>query len=403
MYRIGIVLLFTCFFNLVYTAEKYPADICFMVADLKYNTRQGIKICEIQQASLSLFNGDTFRCAQEESIHKELVKVLSFYNKKGWVVAHQIADKKIVSALTSSPFWQCRHDLIDLVSDGHFMHQAKQAVSDIYDLSSYHGFLYSNWSHLCVIDDFEKRFPGVIVIDKSSFPFWIDKYLMTQLFAEDELLSTFKPKWGNYKKIYTKDLATQIANDLQCDTFVIKPRGEFLGKGIIITQKEDLDDTLYYIITKNGTLADSENPAYTSWKKDPFDSFIVEEFITSDPIAIPHLENRIYQPTMRVAFVLVYNKQCHDVHFLGGYWKTPACALDEEGDFMQKHKDVCKPPYYCTVEPNTMRLVQEELGIALPILHRKMLQSSSNSQKEHCPQAKKRNLQIILQEVNIPL
>ena len=46
-------------------------------------------------------------------------------------------------------------------------------------------------------------------MDKSSFPFWIDKYQMTQAVCEDELLSTFKPKWGNYKKNYTKELATQ--------------------------------------------------------------------------------------------------------------------------------------------------------------------------------------------------
>ena len=72
---------------------------------------------------------------------------------------------------------------------------------------------------------------------------------------------------------------------------------------------------------------DSKDPAYTAWKKDSFDSFIVEEFVASDPIAIPHLENRIYQPTMRVAFLLVYNKQCHHVHFLGGYWKTPSLSL----------------------------------------------------------------------------
>ena len=68
-------------------AEKYPVDVCYMVADLKYNARQGVKICEIQQSALSMFNGDTYRdLPEEKSIHKELLKTLSSYNKNGWVM-----------------------------------------------------------------------------------------------------------------------------------------------------------------------------------------------------------------------------------------------------------------------------------------------------------------------------
>lgn len=238
----------------------------------------------------------------------------------------------------------------------------------------------------------------MIVLDKTSFPFWIDKYKMSQLFEQDELLATFKPRWGNYKKIYTKELAAHIADDLQCDTFVIKPRGEFLGNGVIITQRQDLDEVLQYIITKNGTLAESNDPAYRSWQHDTFDSFIVEEFVASDSIMIPHLENKIYQPTMRVAFVLAYNKQCHKVHFLGGYWKTPSLSLYEEGDFMQKNKDICKPPYYYQVDPQTMQLVQDQLGIMLPLLHSKMLQTCADLKEEFRMPAPRRTLQIVLQE-----
>lgn len=401
MFHLVLALFFTSFLHQVYATDTYPSDVCFMVADLKYSAKQGVKICEIQQASLSLFNGNDFRNVEEESIHKELLRTLALYNKNGWIIDCGMADKNVISTLVDSASWHSSRDLIALLSDPNFLNQAKQPVSDIYDLSSYQGFLYINWSHLCAIYDFEKRFPGMIVLDKSSFPLWIDKYLMTQLFAEDELLATFKPKWGNYKKEYTPELATQIAHDLQCDTFVIKPRGEFLGKGVIITQRENLDEVLSYIITKTGALADSKDPAYTIWKKDTFDSFIVEEFVTSDLITLPHLDNKVYQPTMRVAFLLVYNKQQHHVHFLGGYWKTPAISLDEEGDFMQKHKDICKPPYYCAVDEATMQAVHNELRVALPILHNKMLQIRSNLEEEGYAQAKKRRVKIVLQETEI--
>lgn len=362
--------------------EKYPVDICYMVADLKYNTRSGVKICEIQQASLSMFNGDTFRNPEEESIHKALLKTLASYNKNGWVVSEGMADKKLVATLADSPFWRNPKDMIALFSNQDFKQQYQQAPKDIHDISTYPGFLYMSWSQLATIYDFETRLPGMVPIDKASFPFWIDKHRMTQLFAEDKALAAIKPKWGNFKKVYSKKLADQITSGLQCDTFVIKPHGNFMGKGVIIVGQQDLDKILRYIITKKGELANSEDPAYAAWKNDEADSFIVEEFITSDPIKLPHLGNKMYQPTMRVAFLLTYNKGQHNVHFLGEYWKTPELSLDEEGDFMHKNKDICEPPYYLAVDQKTRLAVQKILHKTLPQLHQKMLHFQPDSLQE---------------------
>jgi hypothetical protein len=246
------------------------------------------------------------------------------------------------------------------------------------------------WAKLSVIYDFNTRLAGMVPIDKSSFPLWIDKYRITQLFAEDKVLAELKPKWGNYKKMYTKKLADTIAAELGSETFVIKPRGNFMGKSVIITQRQDLDEVLHYIITKKGKLAKSENTAYKAWKNDKFDSFIVEEFVTSDPIKLPHLGNKTYLPTMRVAFLLTYNNHQHSVHFPGGYWKTPHFSLDEEGDFMDKNKDIREPPYYQAWTSKTMQAVKN----ALPRLHSKMLQFRPPNYTHR----KEAGLQLILQE-----
>jgi phosphoribosylamine-glycine ligase len=56
---------------------------------------------------------------------------------------------------------------------------------------------------------------------------------------------------SNYKKTYTKKLAAKVVSELRCDTFVIKPRGQFMGRGVIIVQEQDLDEVLHYIITKS--------------------------------------------------------------------------------------------------------------------------------------------------------
>lgn len=381
--------------------EKYPVDVCYMVADLKYSAKQGVKICEVQQASLSMFNGDTFRSPEEESIHKGLLRTLSTYHKNGWIVDEGMADKKLVATLAHSPGWHHPKDLIALFSDQNFKDKAKKRAKDSYDLSSYQGFLYVNWSHLSVIHDFEQRLPGMVVIDKSSFPFWIDKYRMTQLFAKDERLAAVKPRWGNYKKKYTKKLAARIVNDLGCQTFVIKPRGNFMGEGVIMASKYYLDEVLRYIINKDGPLAKSKDSAYAAWQHDHFDSFIVEEFVASDPIALPHLGNRLYQPTMRVAFLLAYHKRLHRVHFLGEYWKTPEVSLDDEGDFMHQNKDICEPPYYLAVDVKTKQKVQDVLGKTLPLLHRKMLQFRPDSPDGWYASTGSSGLQMVLQETSV--
>jgi hypothetical protein len=378
--------------------EKYPVDVCYMVADLKYNTSDGVKICEIQQASLSLFNGDTYReLPEEQSIHRELLRILASYNKNGWVVSDGIADQKLVAALSGSPTWQNPKDLMALFSDKAFRDTAKLPPVDMHDLSTYKGFLYISWAKLSAITDFETRLSGLVPIDKSSFPLWIDKYRMTCLFAEDKVLADIKPKWGNYKKVYTKKLAGRVAKELGGETFVIKPRGNFMGKGVIIVQKQELDETLRYIITKEGPLAAREESAYRAWKNDTFDSFLVEAFSISDPIRLPHMGNKRYQPTMRVAFLLVYNKGRHDVRFLGGYWKTPEVSLDEDGDFMEKNKDICEKPYYLAVDAATMRKVQAKLRVALPVLHSKMLGFQPNNDEAFYAPAKKGMLQIALE------
>jgi hypothetical protein len=380
-------------------SKRYPVDICYMVADLKYNARDGVKICEIQQATLSLFNGDTYRnLAAEQSIHNELARTLQTYNKTGWVVEQGIADKKLVDALDAAPTWHRPKDLIALFSDQDFKDASKHSPTDLHDISTYSGLLYTSWAQLSVIYDFEERLPGVVAIDKSSFTVWIDKYRMTRLFAEDARLATIKPKWGNYKKTYKKNLAATIADELGGETFVIKPRGNFLGKGVILVQRKDLDAVVRYIITKKGPLSKRKESAYTAWQYDKFDSFLVEQFITSDPIRLPHMENKRYQPTMRVAFVLAYNKGKHDVHFLGSYWKTPEVSIDDEGDFMEKNKDICEPPYYLAVDDKTMHKVQAKLRATLPILHAKLLDFSPADDEEFFAPGRRGGVEIVLQE-----
>ena len=357
----------------LYSVESRPADICFFVTDMKYSRERGIKICEVQHGILSMFKGTSFLVPGDVSIQQRFLGVLSQYSPKGWTILTHIDDPGLRWVLSTAYNWRVKNSLQEIFQDHEFLAHAKQPVHDKSDLSAYHGFLFASASLLKKDEELEERCPGIIVIDKSSFPFWVDKYKMTVLFDRDPILSAMKPKWGLYKKEYSKDLASKIISDLKCNAFVIKPRGAFLGNGVILVEKDQLDSVLEYIINSSQSAKDHPDPAFNYWSKDRFNSFIVEEFATSDLVMAPHLGTKIYQPTMRVAFVLVHTKGAFNVHFLGAYWKTPTFSVFEEASFMQKNKDICEPPFYLAVDPETWADVKNKLQIALPILHKEML------------------------------
>ncbi len=354
-------------------AQEHPVDISFLVADLKYSRQREIKICEIQNGILSVFSGTGFINPGDISIQQEFFKVLSHYSPRGWTIIQHIADPGLKWVLDQAYYWRKKNSLEEIFYDPEFFAESKKTVADKEDLSAYHGFLFVNATLLKADEELAERCPGVVVVDRGTFPFWVDKYKMTALFGRNPALSKYKPKWGLYKKEYTKNLAAQIINDLKCDAFVIKPRGAFMGNGVAIVEKDQLDHALEYIINPSEAAKNDPDSAFRYWAQDRFNSFIVEEFVMSDLVYAPHLGNKIYHPTMRVAFMLIHEKGEYKVHFLGGYWKTPAYALADEGTFIQKHKDICKPPYYLGIDSETWADVQQQLRVALPLLHQEML------------------------------
>ena len=60
-----------------------------------------------------------------------------------------------------------------------------------------------------------------------------------------------------------------------------------------------------------------------------------EEDRSQKPIII---DEKIYDPTMRIVFVLYNNHGVAQVNFLGAYWKLPANSLDEQASLTERHK-----------------------------------------------------------------
>lgn len=372
---------FLCLLSLsLHSASKYPVDISFLIADMKFNEKQGVKICEIQHGILSTFYGDRFSHGEPGEICENFYNTLLQYQNQFWTIPSSITEFQINSLLESVPEWHTFSHLKQLKKNSYFIKQSTLPVYDPHNIHSYHGCLYVRPTDFKDLDVFLEKHPGMIVMDRATFPYWVDKYKMSKLFTQNETLASFKPKWNLYSKQYTPALANQIVNDLGGDIFVIKPRSTFLGNGVIIVEKENLDSTLQYILLKNNDLKNNPDRAYHYWHKDSSDSFLVEEFISSDPITVAHLENKVYQPCMRVAFLLVYNQKI-TVHHLGAYWKLPPFPLSAPTTLTNKHKTHGKPPQFCSVNPETLDKVLKQLDIALPLLYEQMLEAEYPSIK----------------------
>jgi hypothetical protein len=372
-----LILLLTGIFilnlSLKANSQKYPVDISFYAADLKYSKKTGVKICEVQHGILSFFRGERFSYGRLGTTAPNFIKFISQLPGPLWMNRNIIADAGLRKILRSYDYRQ-----IDVVSqlfnNPDFCLKASLPLADPTDISSYHGIAYFRQSDFKDIDAIRSKYPGIIFMDSAGHDYWIDKYKMTLLFEKDPQLGKFKPRWNLYKKEYSSDLAVQIINDLQCDRVVIKPRSSFRGRGVMIVDKEDLDAVLNYIFQKTDKLKTDEDLCTRYWFSDDSTTFIVEEFIAADPLRITHLEDdRLYEPTVRVSFFLVYNKNIISVIHCGAYYRFPCKSLEEPGTLNEKYKDIIELPYFDKVEPEIYDKIKEDLDIALPLLYKQML------------------------------
>ncbi len=354
---------------------QYPADISYMVADLKYSKEHGVKICEVQHGVLSTFLGDVFLHGSEGTLCPLIAEVFAEFPLTKWGVGLPDVFAPLRRSLEKSADWKVIPNLETVLQDPEFLQNASLPPDDPYNIASYRGMMiYSNPSKGMDVDEFHKEYPGILVIERPTAALWKDKYKMSLLFTRNPLLAHIKPEWGIYPKQYSSTLAAQIIEEIPSDAYVIKPRSAFLGNGIIITSNDDLDKTLKYILTDKPALRVNKDSSYNYWVRDSEDSFIVEKYYPSDPIAVASLEDKLFEPTMRVAFIMIYNNQQIDFRFLGGYWILPHKSLEEEGSLNDRKKAYCKTPYFAVASSEVLAEVQKELEGAIPLFYKEMLE-----------------------------
>lgn len=370
--------LFILFLSTLYLSAEIPADVSFVVIDLKYNSNDGVKICEMQQGLGCAFEGVDFIEGKPCAFGEIFADFLTPYFQNKWYVRHGIyRDFRLTFEKRAD--WSIIPSFEKVLSYAETENFAQMNVNDSSKLSDYYGLVVSH--HKRIKDKVLKKIKGLIVLNRAFIPSFgdtpiNDKLTVSNLLMIDETLSKIKPHWNVYPKGHSQQLINQITQDFSSDLIVIKPRAGLQGRGVIILHKSDLAKTLRYIFSKSPNLKNDPDKAYNWWAKDKHENFIIEEFIESDPVYAPHLSDDLYDGTMRVPVMLTYNEGSIDIHTLYMWWKLPPKSLNEEGSLNEKHKSFSRAPNsYVLVEPEVMEKVENQLKEALPILYQYLLDS----------------------------
>lgn len=377
MKSIHLLILSFVAFNFLWIFDLFslPVDISFLVADVKYSEERGVQICEIQHGSDSVFKGEVFSNKGYSIITERFIEYFSAYTQPSWFIPSTISDRYLIKNLAKNS-WTHVHDSKVLKKNKIFEEQCKLPVSDPYHITSYHGFVFTDSYSVKKLDHLGYG-SSFILIDRAMLPYWRDKYKISLLFKDDPVLESCKPKWGLYQKKYTKQLSEDIFSELGAKCFVIKPRGHSCGNGVIITEKENLDRTLRYIFVKSQKLKNDPDRGYQSWYHDHSDTFLVEEFVPSDPVYVSHLGGKPYCPTIRIAFLAIYNQGVAEIYFLGGYHCLPERSLSSEGNFHQKYKTSLKTIHSSAIDREFYTFLTSELYEPLRKFYQKIIDAQS--------------------------
>jgi hypothetical protein len=58
---------------------------------------------------------------------------------------------------------------------------------------------------------------------------------------------------------------------------------------------------------------------------------------------------------------------------LGGFWKLPSKAIEEEGTLNEKKISCCAPPFYRAIVPEILKEVNAQMERAMLLLYEAML------------------------------
>lgn len=352
---------------------KNKNDISCLIADLKYDGNS-VKILELGNIIFSNLPSHEFLWG-DFVIWKRFYEYVNKLDIPLWCVG-TITNPKRASytafeRLTNLGATKYK-DIAHLVHDPDFRKLfIKNENAKYAKLEDYNAILacskYSDLKYRGITENM----PGFLFLNDVVHAYANDKQKLATL-CDDHILSSFRPQWKSYSKKYSKELVDRIKRDFDSDILVIKPTISTVGRGVIIVNKNNLKKTLKTILTKKDAIKKMDDRSFSYWAKDGGDTFLVESFEHSKQITVDQKE---YDPKMRIIFILSCNNRVVTLKFIGSYWLSPKHSLDTQSSLNNKHKSSMNG-HRIKVSQKDTKHVQEILSSVLPTMYIKMIESS---------------------------
>ncbi|QQR49520.1 hypothetical protein IPF37_01595 [bacterium] len=389
------------FFNQSFSNETpenpIPADVSFMIIDIKYTDDQQVKILEYGDGCVSGFKvlDHTIGIGK---VWEDFWHYLKKFKLPMWYAGYYYGRTPYIGAQTLQRYnGQMVPSLNQLKGNIFFKAQARHRINpeDLQNIHNYRGIIATRERSTKVIEKFKKTYPQFLVINTAAKNFVLNKKATDDLFDEPQL-AAYRPKRVIYPKNYTPELANKIINEIGSKYYVIKPINSGKGNGILIIKARDLDATLKLILDDYKPSAVSETYSYNPyvplttgyWRHDRNPNFLVEEYVSSKNITV---NKKPYDATMRIIFTQHYHEGKIYTKFINAYWKRPIKALNESGTFREKHISKHAPNHFeslgLEVNANDLREIYDILQPALPQIYWKMLTRYYNPQEENNEEA----------------
>lgn len=359
-------------------------SISFLITDLKFDKNGNVTILEFGEGTRSYFKGHDL-LYPKGLVWQNLWQYLGNKNLPMWHIGNLVTAGKESADIAIASLKSCGgslHTSLHILEKEPAFKRLITAARKANHSPAGIVVLHHHTTNAVMLNYFKTTYPEIIIVNEASRRFVNSKFMTNLLFEDDKELAHFRPQCKTYEKKFTKNLADEIRADFaQHKKLVIKPIDSANGWGVIITDHKNLGHELQTILKNHAELENSFDSSYTYWLNDTNKHFIVEAFAPSKTIT--H-EGRNFDATMRQVFIVESSSSAIATKFIASYWKLPALSLSEKGTATQRHKSNIKAGRKPSAKVSAQddAIVQQTLRNIMPLLYKKMLQCSYQTEPQ---------------------
>ncbi|MBM3893532.1 hypothetical protein FJ365_04000 [Candidatus Dependentiae bacterium] len=307
-----------------------PADIIFAFADIKYN-QGNFKIIECGTGPYSGLREHEIYI--NNKIHTQIAPywnivahILKRYGIPAWLVGNPPHTNFTYFEHLTGKKYSTFEDLIDHQS---LLHPEIHPLAKPRTIAQHTGIVIHRSGSRKPrsrepFKTFKTKYPSFLLLNSNS-SYFSSKPATYKLF-EDARLHNLIPRYVIYPASYCPTLAQKIMSDLgQVEKLIIKPLNMHRAIGVGVTTPDNLDAHLQHMFGTNA-YAPYEEKSIGYWRKHKPTHFIASEFVSSQPFLC---NNKKYEPTLRVSFLMMHEKGNIAIHIIGGCWQIPPRAIND--------------------------------------------------------------------------